>query len=501
MKTRSEEFLALLGKKTFLSLWAIPNPFRDTVDPRLPGKEICDLLVVFGEDVIIFSDKEISYCRDKPLEVAWPRWYRKAVLESAAQLFGARDWLMENPERVFTDPNCAHRLALPIPSPDRIRFHLVVVARGIAQACAEHFGERGTLMQTNSDSPDQLPFTTFQPDPRRGFVHVLDEISLEFVLEHLDTTADLVEYLTAKERFFRRPRAISICGEEDALAMYFSNPVSKIGYDFPTLDGEDNALAMCFAGGYWDEFVETTAYTDWRADVDASRVWDEFVERCIYFSPHGPETWDKDITPETSEILLRMLASTSRIERRFMSAKVVEMITDPNLSRPGMLRRSYCSPLKPGHPHFTFLVMQAEGDHPWKANYREARREMLQAQMTVVRAMDSAVTDLVGIGLNAATDRNAGEDYVYLDGREWSDEMQLEALRTQKELQIFTNHTKEELSIRDFQRVQRRTPAPPDRVPWERNRRCFCGSGRMYKNCCLKKGIPPPLRRRRASEQ
>lgn len=255
---------------------------------------------------------------------------------------------------------------------------------------------------------------------------------------------------------------------------------------------------MTFAGGYWDEFVETTAYKDWRADVEASRVWDEFVERCIFFSPHGPATWDKDITPETSEILLRMLASTSRIERRLLSAKIVEMITDPTLSRPGMLRKAYCSPLKPGHPHFTFLVMQAEGDHPWKDDYRAGRREMLQAQMTVVRAMHPAATDVVGIGLNAITDENAGEDYAYLDCRGWTDEMQRAALRTQQELRIFTNHTQEEIKVRDFERIRRSAPATPDRIPWDPKRRCFCKSGRMYKNCCLKEGIPPPLRRLRA---
>ena len=45
----SEQVLAELCEKSFLKLWTYPNLFRK------PAKELTDLLVVFGNDVIIFS--------------------------------------------------------------------------------------------------------------------------------------------------------------------------------------------------------------------------------------------------------------------------------------------------------------------------------------------------------------------------------------------------------------------------------------------------------------
>jgi hypothetical protein len=49
--TASEQLLAQICDRSFLKLWTYPNLFKK------PGKELTDLLVVFGNDVIIFSDK------------------------------------------------------------------------------------------------------------------------------------------------------------------------------------------------------------------------------------------------------------------------------------------------------------------------------------------------------------------------------------------------------------------------------------------------------------
>jgi hypothetical protein len=54
--TESERYLANLCEKSFLSLWSYPNVFRDQGrnEGKGDGKELCDLLVVFDRDVIIF---------------------------------------------------------------------------------------------------------------------------------------------------------------------------------------------------------------------------------------------------------------------------------------------------------------------------------------------------------------------------------------------------------------------------------------------------------------
>ena len=63
--TESERYLANLCEKSFLSLWSYPNVFRDQgrKEGKGDGKELCDLLVVFDRDVIIFSDKSCAVQR------------------------------------------------------------------------------------------------------------------------------------------------------------------------------------------------------------------------------------------------------------------------------------------------------------------------------------------------------------------------------------------------------------------------------------------------------
>jgi hypothetical protein len=62
-RTESERYLAALARKALLSLWAYPNVHTDESKPagKGAGHELCDLLVIFGNNVLIFSDKHVRY--------------------------------------------------------------------------------------------------------------------------------------------------------------------------------------------------------------------------------------------------------------------------------------------------------------------------------------------------------------------------------------------------------------------------------------------------------
>ena len=70
------------------------------------GKEVCDLLVVFGSHVIIFSDKDCTFPNTGNLAIDWCRWYRKAIEKSADQVYGAERWITKYPDRLFLDRSC-----------------------------------------------------------------------------------------------------------------------------------------------------------------------------------------------------------------------------------------------------------------------------------------------------------------------------------------------------------------------------------------------------------
>jgi hypothetical protein len=88
--TASERYLAALADRTFLNLWSYPNLFVDRKKGgKGAGKELCDLLVVCGDDVIIFSDKSIEWPDGPDFKTIWSRWYRRAIEKSVAQIGGA----------------------------------------------------------------------------------------------------------------------------------------------------------------------------------------------------------------------------------------------------------------------------------------------------------------------------------------------------------------------------------------------------------------------------
>jgi len=72
--TPSERYLERVCERNFLSLWSYPRPFRDQGNKI--HKEICDLLVVMGDDILIFSDKHCVLEPKKSLAIDWQRWFR-----------------------------------------------------------------------------------------------------------------------------------------------------------------------------------------------------------------------------------------------------------------------------------------------------------------------------------------------------------------------------------------------------------------------------------------
>ena len=80
--TDSERYLAKLADKSFLNLWSYPSLYRDQKQSGSgDGKELCDLLVVCGRQIIIFSEKTIAWPNGE-LDVAWKRWVNRPCLNS-----------------------------------------------------------------------------------------------------------------------------------------------------------------------------------------------------------------------------------------------------------------------------------------------------------------------------------------------------------------------------------------------------------------------------------
>lgn len=106
--TPTEELLKQLGERSFLRFWSHANPHISK------GKELCDLLVVCGDFIIVFSDKNVVFNTGIPVGVAWPRWYKEAVGKSCNQLGGAMRHLIKLRSQIYKDKDCSVPLGLSI---------------------------------------------------------------------------------------------------------------------------------------------------------------------------------------------------------------------------------------------------------------------------------------------------------------------------------------------------------------------------------------------------
>src|ERR1700751_5312546 len=135
--TESERLLADLCQYTFLSLWSYPNLFR------APGQELCDVLVVFDDHLIIFSDKSCKFPDTGDPGLDCMRWYDRAIDRSARQVFGAERWIKAHPDRIFLDAACAKRFPLKLPDLANMQVHRVVAALNAGERFKAYFGKDG----------------------------------------------------------------------------------------------------------------------------------------------------------------------------------------------------------------------------------------------------------------------------------------------------------------------------------------------------------------------
>jgi len=282
--TPTEKIVADLCKGTFLSFWSFANPIGKRID-----KELCDILVVCDPDVIIFSVKEINIKESGDPMVDMERWERNAVEESVKQIYGAERFLRDREEVVLNDRATKIRL------PDKgIRnVYRVAVAFG-----------RG----------DKFPLK--EGDFGKGFVHVMDERSVEIILKELDTITDLIDFLKEKETFQKSDvQHISFSGE-DYLAMYLGN-----GFDIP----EGVNLVMIDSDS-WIDFSVSPEYVADKKENKISYIWDGIIER-LSEDFHSNDLIN-EISRDELELALRWMNKETRFGRRMMSSMVMDVLGD-----------------------------------------------------------------------------------------------------------------------------------------------------------------------------
>lgn len=453
--TRSERILAKLGEASFLNLWTYPSPYRDKkLRGEGDGKELCDLLVVCGDDVIIFSDKEICWTDHADTQVAWGRWYRTAVQESAKQIAGAESWIRRNPNRVFLDKDCTSRLPIRFPSPERMRLHGVVIATGAEKACETFTGNRNGRLCTDSSikgaehwSPLEAsrPFAIGDPNPNGSFIHVFDRPGMVSVLTLIDTMSDFVRYLQKREEVIRGERLVWAFGEDDMVAHYISGVGADgdhdfIRADFPHKFGLDDGIA--------EVIKRNPIFQQKLRDDRTSYVWDGLIQQFTTHLLAGTNVFPDGMSFSNHEIeeAVRLMALESRVLRRQLGQRVIDAYE--NLERSGSDRAASVFLPPKGDKRtngYVFIVLAFRPS--FFDNYKEYKRFRMVVAATYARALlaeNRFLTSVIAISVDAPEHvtgvRGGSEDLMMHLQIDWS-EAELSQLRQQRDaLEILPNY-------------------------------------------------------------
>lgn len=497
--TKSEAYLCRLCNETFLSLWSYPNVFRDQgrnskrSEAKGDGKELCDLLVVFDNHVIIFSDKQCAFPNSGNIQLDWSRWYNKTIRNAANQIWGAERWIFKYPNTIYIDSDCTQPFPFTIPSKRNAIIHRIVVAHGASKECIRQLGGTGSLMiyprivgdmHICSQDNKCTPFAIGQIDTQKGFVHVFDDTTLDVVMRTLDTISDFIRYLTRKEEFIQSGKLISAAGEDDLLACYLKYIDENGEHTFlPQIENNINAISI--TEGLWENICKQPSILAQIKANEISYSWDKLIEKFIFHVTTGTSYLMSHPNLKSQEEILRFLAKENRTRRRFLAEAIHDLIArTPNNYR----ATRTILPSRPGEPYYLFLLfpkISFNKDYSYEM-YREARASLLADYLKIVKLKFPKAIDIIGLATETGFDEERSEDFMYLDASVWTEKENEEALEIEKELTsqgLLGKRTIYRRNVKEY----------PDNKPstiaigmkgTERNMPCPCNSGKKFKKCC-----------------
>ncbi|AYL79995.1 MULTISPECIES: YecA family protein [Pseudomonas syringae group] len=475
---KSERILSAIVSNTFFSLWCYPSLFRSVGK----GKEFADLTIYFNNTLVIFSDKgHVNFQEQHDLQLAWSRWYRAAVKESAKQLHGAEAFVRNHPNRLFLNSKLEDPFPFDLTKPG-LKIHLVAVTGGIGQHAQRFFdsvgpGSNGTLVYHYEVPEDLLleePFLVGDVDPRKTFVHVLDESGLNLLFEELCTPEDFIHYLDTKERAIRNGTFLSSAGEEETLATYLQEDG---GYGFGDLRAPKGYEGHSFRipEGEWKHYRQTVAYALRYGHKKKAKLWNEIIARFADAITDACVGEAKDRPFIGHSNALQILASENLYSSSFLAAAMLDKFdlvpkgirsarTSPSTAKPDRL--------------YVFVFFPWDDSFASYQDYREARTDCMQLYAYVAMYKYQKAKEILIFGADTKGGQGGSETIFAVDATVplTSEEREI-AQQTMKTLNIL-DHVVE--------RVIRTSNSGAD---VGRNDPCTCGSKKKYKKCCMVTGM------------
>ncbi|MDD3012569.1 MAG: SEC-C domain-containing protein [Candidatus Gastranaerophilales bacterium] len=473
----TEQVLSQLCDNTFLKLWVYPNLYTD----RKGGKELCDVLVFFENQVFIFSVKDIKFNKDKEEQVAWKRWKKKAIDESITQVIGAERWIREFPDRIFLDANCKNPFPFDLKKENLI-VHKIIVAHGAEVACKKQSDNNiaGSLAIRYSDKNYLLDIPFCLSLNKKNIIHVLDSYNLEIILKELDTITDLSSYFEIKEKAIESLNSLTYCGEEDLLANYLMDIDEDTNKHLIIPKGEVYT-DLFIEEGTWVNFYKSSAYLRKKEADKISYFWDNLIQNTAQNILDGIILGNTDVFNGNSATL------EMAKEPRFMRRALANMIKDSILAFPDsdMPVVRLLKSMPSFFPDRRYIFLQFK--YPKKNSDKEyipIRRQMLELACANEKNQFPILKKVIGIAIDAPKySHENSEDFLLLNCEKWTEEQ----INHYNEINNHISNLAAKIhknwgvgTVQEFPDVHNKR-----KVKIGRNEKCLCGSGKKYKKCCM----------------
>jgi hypothetical protein len=315
-----------------------------------------------------------------------------------------------------------------------------VVALNASARCRKFFNSSGTgslVIQPDIEGDAHLakPFTIGRIDPRSGYVHVFDDVTLNIILRELDRITDFTRYLTRKEAVIGSGKLGGAAGEEELLAHYLTELNEAGVHDIIVPKDVD---AAWFVEGSWDSVATDPRYAAKQRADRQSYAWDNLIET---FSKHmvaGTLATGNERALSDHELGVRVMASEPRLSRRSLVGGLVDLLlgAPPNKDA----TRLVLSDQAPTRGYVSVISPQRV-DQSYE-RYRERRTAILAAYCHVAKVKSPQLPDIVGIATEPAGVIGRSEDLVYLNARLWTAEDDAETRELQARTGILLNPRK-----------------------------------------------------------
>lgn len=390
--TPSEKYVAHLCEKSFLPFWSFPNPLGKK------DKELCDVLVVCGNTIILISVKDIKVSNHTDKSIQYTRWVNKAVEDSIKQLYGAERFLKDVGEVKLK--NRITKVALP--DKKKRTVYRIAIAFG-------------------SDYDFPLPMGM----NKRGFVHVFDEKSTATIISELDTITDFTRYLTAKENFLGSNHML-LPEETDFFALYI-----QTGLEF-----DYSVDAIAGSGELWESYIESEDYRNWRKRIVPSFIWDYMITQ-LHTYHIKDDTNSQQI--QDFENAVRIINQEDRVHRTELGLALDNAIKKKSKGR--MLL-----PQKDAEHMYVFMPLTQKN---W-----ELKENELELRCIVARYLNPSINTVIGIAIGSNGKDDSVYDICYHHIPELTNGFIKHAKEIQQELGYFSNPKQShnsEYSIEDFE--------------------------------------------------